>query len=79
MTSLKLWDSISNSVLCLDSLSRASTLLSWVALWALEFAHASVRAQRALWSGSSLTMKTLEFLTGPYRAFVPMLNWTYDT
>jgi hypothetical protein len=55
MTLLKLWDSSSNLVLSGDSVQRASTLLSWVALWALGFVRASVRARTGgCGSGSSL-------------------------
>jgi Co/Zn/Cd efflux system component len=46
MELLKLWDSISSLVLSCDSVhAREHTLLSWVALWALGFVRASVRAR----------------------------------
>jgi hypothetical protein len=43
--------------LCIEkAYTRASTLLSWVALWALGFVRASVRARTGgCGSGSSLT------------------------
>jgi hypothetical protein len=56
MTLLKLWDT-SSTLFCLETAyTRAITLLSWVALWALGFVRVSVLAHNeGCGSGSSLT------------------------
>jgi hypothetical protein len=48
---------------CLETAyMRASTLLSWVALWAFGFVRASVRARNGgCGSGSSLTFRSTSF------------------
>jgi hypothetical protein len=64
MTLLKLWDSSSIETVY----TRASTLLSWVALRALGFVSASVRARTGgCGSGSSLTPPRVQKKVSPRR------------